>query len=296
MGGRCTCALMRASPTCARPAPKVPTTCAADMASGARSGGSLDTILAKGAPPLRERGDFARCAVVGSVAPSRGGGLGESRGAAIDAHTAVFRFNDAPTGGVHRPLVGRKTTVRVQNDVFLGWAERDGETCVGFSRGQPGSDGWAGRGRGRGGSAGGGGGRCKVLPVGDVALRLASTFWMRWAMVERASASKGAGLATPLPPRRVSAGFFGVLLALNLCARVDVYGFGSTDEMTDEDTHEDVIGSIGGSHYYNKSDAASRADRSRTPPSLRHHWDWERRCVHRVLPGWLGPDKFRVYE
>ena len=240
-----------------------------------------------------------------------------SRGRDIDAHTAVIRFNDAPTGGAFQNTIGKKTTLRVQNDVYLGWAERKGELCLGFSGFRTGN-GAAGGGirvaggsRSIGGSGGSRywGGRCEILPTGDGAVRLASMFWMRWAQTEvksntgKLSESRGEGEGvigvdinqtrvrgtrrsrapasgrspetssphtlkapgTTLAPRRVSAGFFGVLLALNLCAEVDLYGFGSPGEYAAE-TQSRISGASGksemsttaaaaavsGGHYYNK--------------------------------------------
>ena len=51
------------------------------------------------------------CAVVGSS----GSMLGAGRGAAIDAHDAVFRFNLAPTASQWAPDVGSRTTYRLFN-------------------------------------------------------------------------------------------------------------------------------------------------------------------------------------
>jgi hypothetical protein len=197
-------------------------------------------VLTLGVKSLRERGDFARCAVVGSVLPaattmarsspsssapsssaengdnmqsdqqqsgssggSGSGGGGGGRGRDIDSHTAVFRFNDAPTGGHFTQTVGRKTSLRVQNDVYLGWAERKGELCLGYS----GRSGGAGSGRG-GGGGGGGAGKCVILPLAEGAVRLASTFWMRWVDDDNNDTAANV-VGGKLAPRRVSAGFFG---------------------------------------------------------------------------------------
>jgi hypothetical protein len=43
--------------------------------------------------------DFSTCAVVGSSYMMKRSGFG----AQIDAHTAVFRFNEAPSGGLYAP-------------------------------------------------------------------------------------------------------------------------------------------------------------------------------------------------
>lgn len=83
-----------------------------------------------------------------------------------------------------------------------------------------------------------------------------------------------------------------------------MYGFGSA---TGSSTGTGAIGTRGSGavaaaaqaaaavHYYNKSDAAARADPSRTAAAQRHHWGRERRCAHQVLPRWLGPHKFRMH-
>ena len=44
-------------------------------------------------PDLKDLADFSTCAVVGSSSSLKDAGMG----AAIDSHTAVIRFNDAPT-------------------------------------------------------------------------------------------------------------------------------------------------------------------------------------------------------
>eukprot|EP00958_Prasinococcus_capsulatus_P022109 scaffold3068_cov401-Prasinococcus_capsulatus_cf.AAC.43 len=64
------------------------------------------------------------CAVVGSAASLTGSGAGAS----IDAHSAVFRINEAPTIGYEYD-VGSFTTVRLQNRERGGFAERSGEIC-----------------------------------------------------------------------------------------------------------------------------------------------------------------------
>lgn len=44
-------------------------------------------------PDLRDLADFSTCAVVGSSSTLKGSGQGHE----IDSHTAIIRFNDAPT-------------------------------------------------------------------------------------------------------------------------------------------------------------------------------------------------------
>ena len=82
------------------------------------------------APDLPALANFATCAVVGSSAAV----LGRSRGAEIDAHTAVIRFNDAPAKRFEEH-VGRRTTLRVQN---REWRAR---SATGRAR----AEGWRGR-------------------------------------------------------------------------------------------------------------------------------------------------------
>ena len=71
---------------------------------------------------------FDTCAVIGSSGTVKRRELGEE----IDAHDAVFRFNEAPTEGYQR-WVGNKTTVRIQNMDFCGKGEKDGETCLAYT-------------------------------------------------------------------------------------------------------------------------------------------------------------------
>eukprot|EP00976_Prorocentrum_cordatum_P075013 1181745-Prorocentrum_minimum.AAC.1 len=73
-------------------------------------------------------GDFRSCGIVGSSGRLLKTGLGP----AIDNHTAVFRFNDAPTRGFE-PFVGSKSTLRVQNIEYCGFKERDGEILMHYT-------------------------------------------------------------------------------------------------------------------------------------------------------------------
>ena len=50
----------------------------------------------------KEKHDFSTCAVVGNAATMKNSGVGEQ----ISAHTAVFRFNEAPYKGFEKD-VGR---------------------------------------------------------------------------------------------------------------------------------------------------------------------------------------------
>jgi len=71
------------------------------------------------AEDLREK-QFKSCAVVGNG----GSNLNANYGEAIDAHDAVFRFNDGPTVGFENK-VGSKTTFRVINNAWTRtWLRR----------------------------------------------------------------------------------------------------------------------------------------------------------------------------
>lgn len=59
---------------------------------------------------------YPRCAVVGG-APSLGKA---SNGAEIDAHDAVLRFNDHPSGGAYSRTAGNVTTFRFLNSLYAG--------------------------------------------------------------------------------------------------------------------------------------------------------------------------------
>lgn len=63
---------------------------------------------------LKQRVNFQSCAVVSNS----GAMLHHQYGSEIDAHSAVFRFNSAPTVGFE-PYVGKKEVVRVTNQ--RGW-------------------------------------------------------------------------------------------------------------------------------------------------------------------------------
>lgn len=139
-----------------------------------------------------------QCAVVGSSDSLIGSGLGP----AIDAHTAVFRFNDAPTRGFAND-VGSRTTIRIQNSMTCGWHEFGGEMCVHYTS-EPGSE-------------------CKneLLPwwrdCGFVRLSSRMLEYVKRFFFDD-SVAKG-------NQRDTSAGFFGTVLALHLCGKVDIYGF-----------------------------------------------------------------------
>ena len=84
--------------------------------------GKLEHLLDEDLPKLR---DWSTCAVVGSSNSL----LKHNYGKDIDKHTAVFRFNEAPTKGFEKH-VGSKTTIRCQNPERQGFAEGNNELCL----------------------------------------------------------------------------------------------------------------------------------------------------------------------
>ena len=75
---------------------------------------------------------FDTCAVVGGS----GNLLKTKYGQEIDAHSAVIRFNDAPTKGKEL-FVGSKTTLRLQNRYYCGFTEHPGEMCMHYTQAGP---------------------------------------------------------------------------------------------------------------------------------------------------------------
>ncbi|KAK3241020.1 hypothetical protein CYMTET_49183 [Cymbomonas tetramitiformis] len=74
---------------------------------------------------LTDTVDFTSCAVVGNSNDL----LGSGHGPEIDKHTAVFRFNRAPTGTFEED-VGNFTTIRIQNPERSGWCEQRDEILL----------------------------------------------------------------------------------------------------------------------------------------------------------------------
>ena len=156
----------------------------------------------------RERGlAWESCAVVGNAASLRKG----RRGAEIDGHSAVIRFNRAPTRG-HERQVGAKTTLRFTNPEREGTLRTGGPFCEGrelvLTKGLKSL---------RKPTA------CRVLPLSPQFVAYGKYLW---GLHPRRRA--GAALRS-----KMSTGFYGLAFALHVCKRVTVYGFRSN-----------------GSHYY----------------------------------------------
>ncbi|KAK3242126.1 hypothetical protein CYMTET_48173 [Cymbomonas tetramitiformis] len=203
-------------------------------------------------PDLPMMADFSTCAIVGSSTSMKGKGAG----AEIDGHTAVFRFNDAPTEGFEED-VGRKTTLRVQNVMTCGWHESTGEMCLHYT-GWTGNtcerenlDWWK---------------DCKTLRLSDrmllyvkVLFRDPRSIFLRDRVMAK-STILGGGRHKEAN-RDTSAGFFGIALALHMCGKVNIYGF-----------------SQGSGHYFKKIDRS----RGQRRFAAKHAWALERQCVNVV--------------
>lgn len=150
-------------------------------------------------PDLAEMADWSTCAVVGSSSSMSSAGLG----AEVDNHTAVIRFNDAPTEE-YESDVGSKTTLRVQNVMYCGFHEKRREVCLHYT-------GWRSN-------------RCSIenrrrWPTCNYAHM--SFRMLRYVRDYLAPAQT----ASTIIKKDTSAGFFGVLLALHMCGSIDIYGF-----------------------------------------------------------------------
>eukprot|EP00241_Pyramimonas_parkeae_P004739 CAMPEP_0114237424 /NCGR_PEP_ID=MMETSP0058-20121206/7381_1 /TAXON_ID=36894 /ORGANISM="Pyramimonas parkeae, CCMP726" /LENGTH=370 /DNA_ID=CAMNT_0001349461 /DNA_START=155 /DNA_END=1267 /DNA_ORIENTATION=+ len=144
--------------------------------------------------------NFSTCAVVGSSGNMKGSGFGPE----IDAHSAVFRFNEAPASRLYRPDVGSFTTLRFQNRDRSGFAEVKGEICVvrqgKWSRGQDSN------------------GKCRFQQMPREVELYVDGHWKNYK--QGANYPQG-DVGRPW----FSNGFTGIAFAAHMCARVDVYGF-----------------------------------------------------------------------
>ncbi|KAK3239852.1 glycosyltransferase 29 protein [Cymbomonas tetramitiformis] len=191
----------------------------------------------RGDPDLPTMAEFSTCALVGSSRKM----LKLHQGAEINAHAAVFRFNDAPTAG-YETHVGNKTTVRVQNVEYCGFRETTGEILVHYTDPS----------------------RSRLTKCLRSDIRKISHPLLFY------SSGYFAAVLPPAPqdPSRgtnpkMSAGFFGVMIALHLCGEVSIYGFDQSRE-----------------HYYNKNRKIHKKElRNLKPFTVRHAWTFERRCL-----------------
>jgi hypothetical protein len=153
--------------------------------------------------PLRCQ--FATCAVVGSSGNLRGKSYGE----AIDAHDVVFRVNAAPVNK-HERAVGTRTTWRVMNSekpyfmASLGVPELQVAICH-----MP----WIGA--------------CQRQAFGgaysETVAYVNPVFYSQlWTMLGR-----------PKHKQSPSTGILAIALALGVCDRVNIYGFGKSGDVNE---------------------------------------------------------------
>mmetsp|Transcript_26831 Transcript_26831/g.58468 ORF Transcript_26831/g.58468 Transcript_26831/m.58468 type:complete len:402 (-) Transcript_26831:426-1631(-) len=206
--------------------------------------------MAKPTKDITDRADFSTCAVVGSSGVLRQLELG----AEIDNHTAVIRFNDAPTAS-YEQWVGDKTTVRIQNLDFCGFSDRTNEMCYAYTASDRPCPNWKGWAKGKVRAKG------KCIAMNPSHRNSKYIFWY-WRM------NKIPGLVDPAcNPKcgaKMSAGFYGIMFALNVCGKVDLYGFGA-------ETKKALP------HYFTKSITWERKDWAQ-----RHHWTYERYCMRQL--------------
>eukprot|EP00242_Pyramimonas_sp_CCMP2087_P002567 CAMPEP_0198233248 /NCGR_PEP_ID=MMETSP1445-20131203/116142_1 /TAXON_ID=36898 /ORGANISM="Pyramimonas sp., Strain CCMP2087" /LENGTH=398 /DNA_ID=CAMNT_0043913939 /DNA_START=254 /DNA_END=1451 /DNA_ORIENTATION=+ len=148
-------------------------------------------------------GDFRSCGVVGSS----GRLLKNNLGPEIDNHTAVFRFNDAPTRGFE-PYVGSKGTVRVQNIEYCGFKERDGEILMHYTDPK----------------------RSHYERCTDHDIRKISPRMLMYSQTYFQKTRPPAPMDPTGGKVKMSGGFYGILLALHLCGEVKLYGFGQSND------------------------------------------------------------------
>eukprot|EP00899_Mesostigma_viride_P010053 jgi/Mesvir1/19049/Mv12811-RA.2 len=140
---------------------------------------------------LPQMADFSTCAVVGSGASL----LSTRHGAAIDAHSVVIRFNDAPTKGLE-DRVGSKTTLRLQNLDYCGFRESDREITIQYTRNQFGA--------------------CGATHILHMSRLLLSYSRLYFRKVQPTTRDVHGGRL------KMSGGFFGLALALHLCGQAGI--------------------------------------------------------------------------
>jgi len=192
--------------------------------------------------------DFTSCAVVASSGNMKRSGFG----AQIDAHTAVFRFNEAPTGGLYAEDVGRFSTLRFQNRDRSGYAQNKGEICV-VRRGK-----WS-----KGQDSGG---KCLFQQMPEPVELYVDGHWKK---------NRGGAHWIEADPGKpwFSNGMAGLAFAMHMCGRVDVYGF-----------------TFGQGYYFKKyvgpAKSWGRKGGFIRPPSKeydnRHSWIRESTCLARL--------------
>lgn len=270
--GRCTCPALNAgraglSTGCRTRVKGLPDACfplVSDRRYGPRVRRDFRVLGSKSKtdlPDLLE--SFGRCAVVGSSASL----LKQSYGPSIDRADVVFRFNDAPATPRFAKQVGRKTTVRLQNNKYCGFVDARwrglpvyclpytygmsslSRRCIDVIRRST----------------------CRQLQPSP---RLRTYVGSHWGGGLPEEALKKYSKTLPekevqeLKRRKLSAGYTGVALALSLCAQVDIYGFDSGD-----------------THYYKKTAGETSQKATTKSREERHLWHGEKECMGYLRKG-----------
>jgi len=231
------------------------------------------------APDLPDLLPFNTCAVVGS-----NGNIENNKnyGKDIDTHDVVIRFNDAPTVG-YESVVGAKTTIRIQNSDFCAKGERGSknfgnEVCVHYTASPP--DKMCERDKSKGGKGGSsaGNGSCRLVYPSHRDSKYIFWYWKlnKIKGVEDLSCAENQKLGKKCNMLKMSAGYYGIQLALNLCGKVNLYGFGTSRETRET------------KHYFVKKSASW----DRKGWAQRHHWSYERFCIDAFEDGLI--DRLKV--
>eukprot|EP00899_Mesostigma_viride_P008303 jgi/Mesvir1/17474/Mv08748-RA.1 len=174
--------------------------------------------------------DFTSCAVVGSSDSLKKG----MRGKEIDEHSVVIRFNRAPTKGFEQ-FAGSKTSLRLQNPERMGeCTDKELLMIKGYSISANKNS------------------HCNFAVISPQFNEYTKYLWAVHPM-------KGfhPPVVDHIPRTKMSTGFTGIVLALHLCHKVDIYGF-----------------SQGTGYYYPK-----RPTHGLTAWSDRHPWEVETSCL-----------------
>ena len=262
--GKCTCPILfTGTPKCTGVPKKLPAWCGINMFNTKLTqlgelgdpyhsmrviglGPGVAYRFLNGKTDLGAVADWSSCAVVGSS----GALLKKRLGARIDSHTAVIRFNEAPTKRFE-PHVGKRTTLRIQNIDHCGYSDGS-EYCLQYTE-QGGlhrcQQRWWKR------------GKCKVLKPSRRLQHYVHGYWQ----LANPNRIKKNWNPSREAPKKLSAGFFGAMLAMHVCAKVTLFGFGQSP--------------LG--HYYKKEEKNKGFSRNKNPMK-RHFWDGERACMQHL--------------
>jgi len=166
---------------------------------------------------------FPRCAVVGGS----GGLLGGGAGRRIDAHDAVFRTNDAPTQDKYAADVGTRTHFRVGS--HFNWRAHLAQQVARNATGGPTTsvlycfNPYVGQ--------------CETeamtLGLRPNPKRGHPAYMLNPALISALNTMEKLFSRRPRSPRRMLTGNAAVAMALAMCERVDLFGFGNDSDATE---------------------------------------------------------------